>query len=813
MKLSCFLVCILLSFQIFSQNIPQKGNLGVKLSTAEENDYRAIFAIAEVSKNSTAESLGLQPKDILIEINQVLFDDNKKIPEVIGKFVAGNKVTAKVLRNGQLLNLTGTIKAPPPFKKPNHELELLEIPFREGYVRGYLTYPKGEGPFPVIYYIQGYPCQSINSHPQSPTLQLTSDLVDLGYAIFRIEKPGVGEFTNLSPCMDYSFDDEVENFKNGLYFLQNLKNINTSQIYLFGHSLGGNVAPLLAQEAKIAGVITYGTLVKPWEDYLLDMAYYSQTQSQDATKVMQDIATLKSATHKLYVQHLPHTNLSEKEKELLANWHDYRPDGTVFNREITFWQNFSNYNYITEWSKVKVPVLTLHGESDAHAISSLDSELIAQTVNQHYEGRATFKLVENTNHMFAKVSSRTQELENINNGLSTQIAFTQFNHELPVIIDTWINNKKKQTIPREFDKVSHLFPKSETQMSSMDVVTADVNNDGYDDLVLATEFGPNKLFLFENGTWKNHPLPQLKTYTPPYLGEDSEDIAVADFDRDGNLDLFFVSEDTQNHELLLNKGKANYTFPAFQIPKKGQANAVLVYDFNQDGWPDILIGIRGQNELYLNQKGKGFTEETSTYWPINEDHTQDLILVDIDNDNDLDILEGIESGDNNLYINEKGKFVEQSHRLPLPKGMETRKIIAYDFDKDGDQDLFYCNVGWNPQKNPQNQLLINDGKGNFTNVTEWLPTDNSTTLDALFLDVNGDGNLDIITTNFVNDVKVKVLLGKQENNKYTFEENTELLPKIRFFGGTSLLSLKINNEEYIYFANFKSSDILLKRRV
>lgn len=362
----------------------------------------------------------------------------------------------------------------------------------------------------------------------------------------------------------------------------------------------------------------------------------------------------------------------------------------------------------------------------------------------------------------------------------------------------------------KYDDISSNIPKSETKMSSMDIVVADVNNDGKNDLILATEFGPNKLFVFDNGKWKNKPLPQLKEYTPPYLGEDSEDIAVADFNNDGKLDLFFVSEDTKNHELLMNDGQGNFSFADFQIAKKGKANAVLVYDFNQDGWQDILIGVRGQNELYINNKGKGFVEKTSTYWEKNGDHTQDLILVDIDNDGDLDILEGIEAGGNNLYINEAGKFIEKSSRLPLPEGIETRKVVAADFDKDGDQDLFYCNVGWNPQKKPQNQLLMNDGKGNFKNVSAWLPKDNSTTLDALFIDVNKDGNLDIITTNFLDGAKVKVFIKKKDTNM--FEENTELLPQINFYGGTSIVSFSVDNDDYLYFANFKSEDVLLKKK-
>ncbi|MEO0341035.1 MAG: alpha/beta fold hydrolase, partial [Bacteroidota bacterium] len=568
--------------------------------------------------------------------------------------MVGQKVTAQVLRNGKLTALEGTVQPRPPFKKPNHVQEALEVPFREGYVRAYLTYPQGEGSFPTIYYIQGYPCQSINSHPQHPTVQLTASLVDLGYAVFRIEKLGVGEFTNLSSCMDYSFDDEVENFKGGLAFLQKLKQVDASKIYLFGHSLGGNVAPILAKDAKLAGVMVFGTIVKPWEDYLLDMAYYSQTHAQDPLEVAANIPLLKAANRKLYREHLSHIQLTEEEKSLLSIWHDYNPEGMIFNRKIDFWKNFSSHNYFTEWAQVKVPVLALYGASDAHAIGPLDAELIAQTVNQHQENKATFQVIPNTNHLFANVPSKAQELKNINNGVSTQVAFTQFNLELPVLIDDWIKAKKKQGTKEKYELASRQFPKAATKMSSMDVLAADIDQDGQEDLIIATEFGPNQLFLYKNGKWEARELPQLKAYTPPYLGEDSEDIAIADFDKDGDLDLFFVSEDTKDHELLWNDGQGNFSFPDFQISKKGQANAVLVYDFNQDGWQDILIGIRGQNELYINQEGKGFIDETATYWIDNEDHTQDLILVDIDGDRDLDILEGIEEGNNNLYLNEKG---------------------------------------------------------------------------------------------------------------------------------------------------------------
>ncbi|MEM6772956.1 MAG: VCBS repeat-containing protein, partial [Bacteroidota bacterium] len=178
----------------------------------------------------------------------------------------------------------------------------------------------------------------------------------------------------------------------------------------------------------------------------------------------------------------------------------------------------------------------------------------------------------------------------------------------------------------------------------------------------------------------------------------------------------------------------------------------------------------------------------------------------------LDIVEGIEMGGNNLYLNEGDRFVETSGKLPMPENTETRKVVAADVDQDGDQDLFFCNVGWNPIMNPQNQLLLNDGEGSFANATDQLPEDLATTLDAAFLDLNADGYLDLITTNFVNDAKVQVFTGKRTDVGVKFVANPALLPTLHFYGGTSVLPFKEGGKQLLYFANFKSADILVAEK-
>ena len=188
------------------------------------------------------------------------------------------------------------------------------------------------------------------------------------------------------------------------------------------------------------------------------------------------------------------------------------------------------------------------------------------------------------------------------------------------------------------------IPLGATTINSMDVESADLDNDGDLDLVIAGEFSRN-LLLFNDGTgsFSEDPTRQFpkKDLGSPFTGQDSEDIVFADFDLDGDMDVLFVSEDTPFHELLTNDGTGRFAFINFNFASS-LGNAVVAMDLNQDSFPDIIIGNNGQNDVYLNQQNLTF-QKANNRWPINLEGTQDLKLIDLDNDGDLDIIEGIDA--------------------------------------------------------------------------------------------------------------------------------------------------------------------------
>ncbi len=292
---------------------------------------------------------------------------------------------------------------------------------------------------------------------------------------------------------------------------------------------------------------------------------------------------------------------------------------------------------------------------------------------------------------------------------------------------------------------SHL-PVSDLEGLSMDAHTGDLDADGDLDIVIANEHRPN-ILLINDGSGRFVTASERLPSAP----RDSEDVSIADFDGDGDLDVIVVSEDDEVNELYLGDGRGGFTDGGDRIPVTGTSNAVVVADLNGDGAPDVLIGNNGQNFALINDGAGSFTDQTAERLPARDDVTQDLELGDADGDGDADLLVGNEDANRLLFNDGSGVFTDPPERvIPLRDAPEeTREADFGDVDGDGDLDVLFANVrAFVDGADPRNRLLINDGSGRFSDETEArLPADQDRSFDGDFFDVDGDGDLDVVTSN------------------------------------------------------------------
>ena len=300
------------------------------------------------------------------------------------------------------------------------------------------------------------------------------------------------------------------------------------------------------------------------------------------------------------------------------------------------------------------------------------------------------------------------------------------------------------TSPAFVDVTATALPQMDPDDRSMHAAAIDVDGDGDLDVVIAREFGRNAILINDgSGRFADESNARL-----PIAIHDSEEVVAADFNGDGAIDLLFVSEDDRVHELYFSDGSGRFSDESQRIPLRSVANGAAILDVNDDGAPDIVLANNGANAILVNDGVGNFIDESAARLPDSDAVSQDVEVGDVNGDGFADLVFANE-GANSLLLNDGNGVFARSRGLPNERLTESRMAALADVDQDGDLDLFFANVALFVRgADPQNQLFINDGDGNFTEETaERLPSDNASSFEGKIADLDGDGDLDIIVGN------------------------------------------------------------------
>lgn len=239
---------------------------------------------------------------------------------------------------------------------------------------------------------------------------------------------------------------------------------------------------------------------------------------------------------------------------------------------------------------------------------------------------------------------------------------------------------------------------------------------------------------------------------------------------------FSLLDPTDTGILFSNDIKETDSLNYFTYPYMYMGGGISVGDLNNDGLVDLFFTANMKsNKLYLNKgnlKFEDITEEAKVAG--DERWYTGTTMVDINNDSYLDIYVSVSGkGDdrrNLLYINngpskssEQVSFTESAKAYGLDDNGHTTQSTFFDFDNDGDLDVYVANYpiakfsspvefyGYkvkNPTMEESDKLYSNNGDGTFTNVTEKAGILNyGLSLSATVGDLNDDGWKDIYVSN------------------------------------------------------------------
>jgi hypothetical protein len=408
--------------------LKRKASLGIALeplsdSIAKANNLTEISGvyIPQVWPNSTAANLGIEPGDILVGINDQNIRSNQDVFSAISDLRAEDLVTLRYYHKGKLKNEKGKAIPRPIENSDFGEVHYDQVSYNGNRLRSILHLPHGVANPPVIFYIQGYTCQSVefSMAPDHTVKKLIDDWVKAGFAVYRVEKPGIGDSDCEKGCYELNFREEIETFRQGYMTLQKDLRIDSNNIFLFGHSIGGIIAPVVAAEFQPRGVITYGTLINSWFEYMQELTRVQGEMFRlPYPEIERDIRNATPFWYALLVaKKTPEEILGQKEfydlLESEGTLETFRA-GQFMQRHYTYWSDIQEIELVNEWLEVESKVLALYGEFDIQALNANHIYTIARAVNTNHPGNAEAKIIKGADHGFVRFSTMDENVNTIN---------------------------------------------------------------------------------------------------------------------------------------------------------------------------------------------------------------------------------------------------------------------------------------------------------------------------------------------------------------------------------------------------------------
>ncbi len=579
-----FLPCLILTLftnNARSQDLPRRPFLGIIMAPLVDEmkvklNYRGNngVLVQNVLPGSTGAKAKLNSNDILVKLND---SDVAGPPDVIQilKRQPGGPMTIVYWRQG----VTHEVKVTPerfPEERINKASTIYgQIQSGGSLLRTITTVPHVPGKKPAIFFIQGTGCGSVDFGLDTSNSQfkLIRQFSNAGFVTFRVEKPGVGDSKG-ADCSETDFFTEMNGYKEGLIALRQNPSVDTNNIFIFGHSMGGVMAPMDAENANVKGIIVYGTIVKSAPEYFIE----SRRRQTSAMELAADESETFMRTWTKCAPLYFYSN--DSTSRLLTTHPDCREIvETLAFRNRKYWQQLASLDIPGIWEKFNGNVLSLWGEFDIIADES-DHEILASVVNQYHKGKGVFiKVPGSTHELFTATSIQTAMY---NNGI--------YNDAAGKITIDWIKN-----LGQPVKKTVNDFSDNSAKV----IFQEDGVQSAYPRWIGST----NKILFQSNrtGNWQLYSIDKngqnLKRITNDSFNNNYVDVSPGGdkvafvSDRDGNQEIYIMNIDgSAMKRLTQNAGRDIHPYFSpdskkilFNSDRDGDGRNLDIYEMNPDG--------------------------------------------------------------------------------------------------------------------------------------------------------------------------------------------------------------------------------------
>lgn len=365
----------------FGQNLERRASWEASFS---RRGLEVGTKVKSLNEGSPLQEAGLQVNDIIISIDGKLIDSSQKWTSITYAIRAEIPTEIVYRRNGIVETLSVLLN---PLGLEEHaELDTYYEEIVSDYgikQRMIITKPKGvQEKMPAIFLIQGLSCSTIEKYSGRGgnwVNQINYVVEKSGMVVMRVEKPGVGD--SEGDCAETDFLTELAGYKAAIRSLKTKSYVDTTKIIVYGSSMGSALAPLLANEFDLAGVISDGTFFKTWYEHMLEIERRIREMEGDnqttITKKMNE--GYIPLYHGMLMQKKSYAEVIEENPALAA--YNYHAPEHMYGRPVIYYHQLQEMDLAGEWSKLKVPVRILYGSND-WIMSEFDNHMIIRELDK-----------------------------------------------------------------------------------------------------------------------------------------------------------------------------------------------------------------------------------------------------------------------------------------------------------------------------------------------------------------------------------------------------------------------------------------------
>lgn len=371
-------------------------------------------------------SAALQQGDIVLGFNQQPVGSVRQFLSLLRQQRIGAPLPIELRRGDSTITRTLTLAEVPREQGEGYTVTYAAVGPVGARRRVIITQPIRSALAPAVMLIGGIGCYSVDSPltPPDAYLQILRGLTARGYVTMRVEKNGMGD--SEGNCATQDFEQELAGYIAGARLLRSLPYVDSSRVYLFGHSIGGVADPLVAAQVPVRGVIAMATVVQPWFDYEIENTR-RQLSLAGVTGPPLDSAveTKRGCMRRLLID--------REERAALLAAHAECVDYTGYPASDRYLQQVAALDLRKAWAAIDARVLALSPASDFISARH-DHEEIAAIVNRTHPGRGTFVAVPETDHYFQQVPTQEASFSLVGQGITSQ----SFNPAVIQVIGDWL---------------------------------------------------------------------------------------------------------------------------------------------------------------------------------------------------------------------------------------------------------------------------------------------------------------------------------------------------------------------------------------